>query len=145
MTRKVDSRQSLIDLVQALDDEFEALTDDEALAETREAGEDPDAIATRLGETIENAIRRASRGRLAQARDAMAERSTRPDARVNVLPLKRKEEILSRFAERRGDGRLRDRVTIAARHGEGASEAEMDAILQNLVRLGAIDPDGNEL
>ena len=57
------------------------------------------------------------------------------------LPISRKQEILAQFAA--NDGRLRDRMTMAARKGEGASEREIDDILRDLRDLGAIDDQGN--
>lgn len=142
MTRQLDNKPDLLQLADALVDDLMSLSDDELLAEVREAGADPEALATSIREKIEARIATDSKARLGKARDALAAaRAARASADVVSLPLARKQEILGQFAA--NDGQLRQRLTMAARKGEGASEREIDDILRDLRDLGAIDDEGN--
>jgi transposase len=58
-----------------------------------------------------------------------------------ALSLDEKEQILQRFAA--NDRPLRERLTMAARNGDGMTEGEVDDVLENLISLGALNPDGS--
>jgi len=62
-------------------------------------------------------------------------------ARLTGLSLTEKERIIDQFSE--NDPRLRGRLTLAARKGQGASELEIDGVLEDLIELGVIDEAGN--
>lgn len=142
MTRKPDNRPDLFHFADALVEDLMALSDDELLGEVRNGGTDPEALAIELREKIEARIAADNKARLAMARDRMiAARAARASFGLVSLPLARKQQILGQFAA--NDGQLRQRLTMAARQGEGASEREVDDILRDLLDLGAIDDEGN--
>lgn len=142
MTRKPDNKPDLFRFADALVDDLMAVSDEDLLSEVREDGANPEALAKELREKIEARIAADNKARLASAREEMnAARAARASSGVVSLPLARKQQILGQFAA--NDGQLRQRLTMAARKGEGASEREVDDILRNLLDLGAIDNEGN--
>ena len=142
MTRKPHNKPDLFQFADALVDDLMALSDEELLGEVREDGIDPDTLAKELREKVEARIATDNKVRLARAREEMnAARAARASSGVVGLPLARKQQILGQFAA--NDGQLRQRLTMAARKGEGASEREVDDILRDLLDLGAIDDEGN--
>ena len=142
MTRKPSDKPDLFHFADALVDDLMALSDEELLAEVREGGADPEALAKEFREKIEQKIAIDSKARLTTAREEMkAARSARASSAVVRLPSARKQQILGQFAA--NDGQLQQRLTMAARKGEGASEREIDDILRDLLDLGAIDDEGN--
>ena len=46
---------------------------------------------------------------------------------------------------RQTNPKLKSRLTMAARNGEGITEQEMDSILADLRELGVIDDEGNPI
>ena len=141
MTRKPD-RPDLFQFADALVDDLMAVSDEELLNEAREDGIDPETLAKDLRGKIEARIATDSKARLARAREEMnAARTFRRSSGVASLTPARKQQILEQFAA--NDGQLRQRLTMAARKGEGASEREVDEILRDLLDLGAIDNEGN--
>lgn len=142
MTRKPTPGQKLLPLADALVEDWMSLSDEEVFAEFRTDGFDPEVIASELRAHIHDLVAENGKARLARARERLAEaRADRTTSNVLNLPISRKQEILAQFAA--NDGRLRDRMTMAARKGEGASEREVDNILRDLRDLGAIDDQGN--
>ena len=142
MTRNSDNKPDLFQFADALVSDLMALSDEELLAEVRAAGADPETLAKDLREKIEARIAIDNKARLARAREEMnAVRTALASPGVVSLPLTRKNQILGQFAA--NDGQLRQRLTMAARKGEGASEREVDDILRDLLDLGAIDAEGN--
>ena len=125
-------------------DEIDALSDEELLAEAREAGEDPERVAGELRSLIADLMKEQAKERLKSARASFNARRAAPAVgTADILSFEKKQAILQGFAD--NDGRLRKRLTMAARKGEGASEREVDSILQDLRDLGAIDENGNPL
>lgn len=142
MTRKPTEGPDLFLLANALVDDLMALSDDDLLREVREDGGDPEGLATEMRKLLQARVVRENKARLVNARSALnIARAARAGANVISLPLTQKQQILSKFAA--ADGRLRERLTMAARKGEGATEREIDDILKDLVDLGAIDDEGN--
>lgn len=141
MTRKFENRPDLFKLADALVDDLMALSDEELLNEVREGAADPEVLANELRQKIEARIVTDNKARLAKARaEINATRAARTSSGVVSLPLARKQQIIGLFAA--NDGQLRQRLTMAARKGEGASEREVDDILRDLLDLGAIDDKG---
>ncbi len=136
-----DSAQ-LSNLLDALVDDLMSLSDENLLADAREAGADPAREAAAMRRMLDAALAAEGRGRLVRARAALdGARAGRPPSGILELPTAEKQRIVAGFAA--NDSRLRSRLTMAARKGEGASEREVDGILQDLRDLGAIDEDGN--
>lgn len=142
MTRKLTPKQTLLPLADALVEDWMTRSDEEVFAEIRDDGLDPEDVAAQLRAHIEGLIAENGKSRLARARAGLAgARADRASSSMFLLPISRKQEILAQFAA--NDGRLRDRMTMAARKGEGASEREINDILRDLRDLGAIDDQGN--
>jgi hypothetical protein len=142
MTRKLTPKHTLLPLADALIEDWMTRSDEEVFAEFRDDGLDPEDVAAQLRAHIESLVAESGKSRLARARAELASaRADRASTSIFLLPISRKQEILAQFAA--NDGRLRDRMTMAARKGEGASEREIDDILRDLRDLGAIDDQGN--
>lgn len=118
------------------------LSDAELMAELAEEGADPEAEAQSARNAIAAGIARAGRARLVAARTAVDRDRT---ARVvrSAVPVALRASILERFAN--DDPKLKSRLTMAARNGEGITEQEMDSILADLRDLGVIDDEGNPI
>lgn len=142
MIRKPTQAQGLFLFADALVEDLMALSDEELLSEVRDDGIDPEKLAGIVREQIQAAVVRENKACLVRARAELnVARAMRANANVVSLSLSRKQQILGQFAA--DDGRLRQRLTMAARKGEGATEREIDDILKDLVDLGAIDDEGN--
>lgn len=142
MTRKPVHKPDLSHFADAIVDGLMSLSDEELLGEVREDGADPEALAKEIRTKIEARIAISAKARLTRAREEInSARAARVSSGVVSLPLARKQQILGQFAA--NDGQLRERLTMAARRGEGASEREVDDILRDLLDLGAIDDEGN--
>lgn len=127
-------------LLDELTEDLMNLSDAELLAELADDGLSVDAEAAAARDAIAGGVARAGQLRLAAARAAV---SRDRKARVVRTPLRpdRRDAVLARFVS--ADPKLKSRLTMAARKGEGATEREMDAILNDLRELGAIDDEGN--
>jgi hypothetical protein len=119
------------------------MSDAELLAEIEAEGLNAEDEADRIRATISAVIARSAKSRLQAARAEIdrAARTTR--ATVHKLNLKDRAALLARFAN--DDSKLRSRLTMAARKGEGITEKEIDDILADLRELGAIDENGNSI
>ena len=117
------------------------LSDAELLAEIEAEGLAPQKEAERLRAMVAMAMAQGGKVRLVAAR-AEVDRSVKV-GRTNIhqLPLRDRAAVLARFAN--DDAKLKSRLTMAARNGDGITEQEMDSILADLRELGAIDEDGN--
>ena len=118
------------------------LSDAELMAELAEEGADPEAEAQAARNAIGAGIARAGRARLVAARTAVDRDRTARFVRSPV-PVAMRASILERFAN--DDPKLKSRLTMAARKGEGITEQEMDSILADLRELGVIDDEGNPI
>ena len=129
-------------LLDELADDLMNLSEAELLAELAADSLDGAAEAAAARSAIAGGVALAGQARLVAARTAVSRdrkaRVVRPPLRVD-----RRDAVLARFAN--DDPKLKSRLTMAARKGEGVSEKEMDAILDDLRELGAIDDEGNPL
>lgn len=119
------------------------MSDAELLAEVEAEGLNPEAEADRIRALISSATAQAGKARLQAARAELDRAVQVPSAQIHKLPLRERAAVLARFAN--DDARLKSRLTMAARNGEGITESEMDDILANLRELGAIDDEGNPM
>lgn len=133
-------RDRLERLCNRLADDIDAISDEELLAELKEAGEDADAIATRTGALVADAIANSGHRKLAVARAGYEVQKA--DLQSNILkwPMERKRALIQKFAE--NDEALKEKLTLAARKGEDA-EADVDSFIEDLIDLGVIDDQGN--
>lgn len=123
-----------------LTEDVMSMTDAELLAELAEEGTDPVAEAQAARDAIAAGLNRAGRAKLEAARAAVTRDRTAHVVHLAVSS-DRRANVLARFAN--DDVKLKSRLTMAARKGEGITANEADAILRNLRELGAIDDDGN--
>ena len=117
------------------------MSDAELLAEVEAEGLSAENEAGRIRGIVSGAITRAAKSRLKAARAEIDRAARIPRGQVHQLPIRDRAAVLVRFAN--DDAKLKSRLTIAARNGEGITEKEMDDILADLRELGAIDEDGN--
>ncbi len=147
--RNQDARRQLRRLTERMADDIFAMTDDELLAELREAGENVDDLARRGDEAIARGMAESGRRKLAAAREGYKAASSRERdgsvcaSNVITLPLAEKRKILESFAA--NDAELRAKLTMAARHGDDGdiSEKDLNSLLEDLRDVGAIDDKGN--
>lgn len=119
------------------------LSDAELLAEVEAEGLDAEKEANRLRAMIAAATVQSGKTRLAAARAAIDQASSSARPNIHQLPLKERAAVLARFAN--DDAKLKSRLTMAARNGDGITEQEMASIMADLRELGAIDEDGNPI
>lgn len=134
------AREKLERLCNTLADDIDAMSDEELLAELKEAGEDADAIATRTGALVADAIVNSGRRKLAAARAGYKAQKAGQSGNILQWPVERKRALIQRFAE--NDSALKQKLTLAARKGED-TEADMDSFIDDLIDLGIIDDEGN--
>jgi hypothetical protein len=147
--RQKKARNQLRRLVESMADDVFSITDEEFLAELGETDESLDELTRRGEAAITRGIAESGRRKLTAARAgyqaAAARERDRAARRSNVikLPIAEKRRILDRFAA--NDAELRARLTMAARHGKDGkiSENDLNAFLEDLRDVGAIDDEGN--
>jgi cell division FtsZ-interacting protein ZapD len=135
-----NAREQLERLCNTLADDIDAMSDDELLAELKEAGEDADAIAARTGALIADAVAIVGRRKLAAARAGYAAHKAGHRSNVLQWPVERKRALIQHFAQ--NDNALKQKLTLAARKG-GDTEADVDSFIEDLIDLGVIDDEGN--
>ena len=136
-----DHRQQLSRVLDPIIEDLLSSSDEELLAEAREDGLDIDLIAAEVRKEFAAALSIVGKSRLAEARTKLeAIRSLRSSPAITSLSIAEKEQLLRQFAA--NDNPLQKRLTIAARNGGSLTEAEMDAVLLDLVELGALSSDG---
>lgn len=118
-----------------------SLSDAELLAEIEAEGLDPEKEAVRLRTMVGAATAQSGKARLVAARAEIARSAKSARSNIHLLPLQERAAVLARFAN--DDSKLKSRLTMAARNGNGITEQEMNSILADLRELGAIDEDGN--
>lgn len=127
-------------LCSALADDIDAMTDEEVLAELKEAGEDVSSIAHGARALVTDAAAKHGRHRLAEARASYEKHKASLERKVLEWPAERKRALLQKFVE--NDSALKQKLTLAARKGSD-SQADMDSFLEDLIDLGLIDDKGN--
>ncbi len=132
---------TLFNLTDALVSDATNLSEAEMIAEMKADGLDPGAEVARMRAVVASAIVQSGKARLADAKNGVSQSRK---AAASVLPFLRvanPDTVLRRFAN--DDVKLRSRLTMAARNGEGLTEREADSVLNDLRELGAIDDEGN--
>lgn len=119
------------------------MSDAELLAEIEAEGLNAEEEADRMRAMIAIATAQSGKLRLKAARAEIDRAAGTPRGQVHQLPPRERAAVLARFAN--DDTKLKSRLTMAARNGEGITEKELDDILADLRELGAIDEDGNPI
>lgn len=132
---------TLFNLTDALVSDAANLSEAELIAEMKADGLDPDAEVARMRAVVASAIVQSGKARLAEAKQGVAKARKVAVAALPPLRVANADTVLRRFAN--DDVKLRSRLTMAARNGEGLTEREADQVLNDLRELGAIDDEGN--
>lgn len=117
------------------------LTDAEIFAEFEEEGANPAMVVADMRELIQLAILDDGKARLVRAKAAVQQNRSRTSRNRPTIRISDQKSVLERVAA--NDPKLKSRLTMAARNGEGITEEEMLSILGDLLELGAIDDKGN--
>lgn len=135
------AQEKLYRLTDALVEDVLALSDAEVLAEAGEDHEEVNTVVARVRGVISGAIAKAGKAKMQAAQRAYEEAAAR-EVRGNVLelPLEEKRALLEQITMR--DSAVEQQVTLAARKGSKMTENDIDAILEALRDLGAIDDKG---
>lgn len=132
---------TLHNLADELAADLMGLSDAELLAEVEAEGLDPAAEAARVRATIAAALVQSGKARLAEAKVAVGQARVTTSTNIRPLRVQNRQAVLVGFAN--DDTKLKSRLTMAARNGEGITDGEMDSVLDDLRELGAIDDEGN--
>ena len=138
---KNEPRDELARLTESLVEDILETSDDEVLAEAAEDFDDVDAVVDHAKELIEGAIVEAGKRRMRRAKEAVGDRHQRGGPNVIHLPYEKKREILRRLAAQQPQSI--EKITQAARKEGELTGNDLDAMLEALFQLGAIDDQGN--
>ena len=134
-------REALNRLADGLVDDVLEASDEEVLTEAEEDGIDPGRLAGHLRDVFGRAAVDAGKQKLAVARQgaANARRSRARVVRIDHADARRRFEAM--IAE---DPKLTEKLTLAARKGEGQSDRDMDSAIEDLAELGAFDEEDDD-
>lgn len=137
-TKTVSETEQLIEL---LSENLDTLSEEELLAECAEDFGSVDVMVKMFDAAVTKATAQAKRARLEAARqgyrNAVEQSQQTHGNNVLQLPLKEKRNLLDRLATM-----VPGQLTLAARN-DNDSESDIDAMLRDLIELGAIDEEGN--
>lgn len=133
-----NERNALNRLADVLVDDILTSSDEEVLAEAEEDGIDAAGLAGNLREVFERTAMEAGRAKLTAARRAAAnaERSGARVVSIDRADARRRYDAM--IAQ---DPKLTEKLTLAARKGEGQSDRDIDSAIEDLAELGAFDEE----
>ena len=126
-------------LFEALAEDVDALSDEEALAECREDGGSPADVAKRTRSTLENAVKAFRQRPLLEARrerERSIERMTAGEHRLPADPQLRRDLLATMMAQPQAQGML---TAHGREFAELTDEDVTEAILE-LMHLGVVPP-----
>ena len=123
-----------------VDDIMHAL-DEEIIAEAKARLGDASKACNEVVNVIERAILTGNKAKLMNARAELNSRSNSSESKILQFTLQKKKQILNQFSA--SDAQLKQKITMAARNGDGASENDINGIIDDLLELGLIDDEGN--
>ena len=134
-------RKALNRLADALVEDILDASDEEVLAEAGEDGIDPGRLTGHLRDVFERAAADAGKQKLAAAKQdaANARRSRARVVRIDHADARRRFEAM--IAE---DPKLTEKLTLAARKGEGQSDRDIESAIEDLAELGAFDEEDDD-
>lgn len=136
--RKRADRDALDQLVDFLVEDVLEASDEDVLAEAKEAGLDPESNAVRLRTLFERTVLEANKKRLAAARAAVqARRSARQSVNTVfvVFDIDEARRRLRAAIEQRG---VLEQLTMAARKESELSDEDVLSLVQDLEELGVL-------
>lgn len=141
MTAPENKRREELDrLEDALVEDIFAASDQSILAEARQDGTDPEAVAAATRALFEKAVAARGKARLAAAKAAAVADRRRPAAVIPFDPAAARR-LLERAMAR--DPETAQKLTLAARKGKSASalsDEEVHGMLEDFQELGALPP-----
>ncbi len=134
-----DYRKELEGILDGLAESIETATPEEILEDTQAGGEDSEAVARRVQETLLNAVKQFEQKKLQAARQAY--RLHAPESELAKLfvagtPHERRRQLAVVF---RSKPRLAEVLTIQHRSFEDLSDHDVQAALEELAELGFLD------
>jgi hypothetical protein len=139
------NREALDRLGDALVEDILAASDEAILAETKQDGEDPEAVADAMRALFEKVVAADGMARMATAKAAVAADRRRSAAVIPLNP-EAARRLLNRALAR--DPEVASKLTMAARKGKAGdlSDDEVRSLLEDFHELGALpapdEPDG---
>ena len=137
--KKSEARDALNRLADALVDDVLGASDQEILAEFREAGGDPEKLAGDMRALFERSVLAANKSKLVAAKAGAARAKASPIHNAAPIDIaaarKRRHEIFQTPS-------ISEKITMAARKESELSDADVIAMLEDLRALGIID-DGD--
>jgi hypothetical protein len=132
-------REALDRLGDALVEDILAASDEAILAETKQDGEDPEAVAADMRALFEKVVAARGKARMAAAKAAVAADRQRSAAVIPLNPAAARR-LLDRAMAR--DPETASKLTMAARKGKGGelSDDEVRGLLEDFQELGALPP-----
>lgn len=134
-------RESLGRLADALVDDILNASDEIIVAETAEDGVDPAKFAAEMRALFERTAMEAGKAKLAAAKQAATNARRTGAGLVKIDPADARRRYDAMIAEDRG---LTEKLTLAARKGEGQSERDIDNTIEDLAELGAFDEEDDD-
>ena len=133
-----EERKALSRLADALVDDVLKSSDEEVLAEAEEDGIDASGLADHLRGVFERTVTEAGKAKLAAASRAAAdaERSSASVVRLDRADTRRRYDAM--IAQ---DSKLTEKLTLAARKGEGQSDRDIESAIEDMAELGAFDEE----
>ncbi len=116
-------------------------SDEQILAEAQEEYGDVNKAGRYVSDLVNKAVAAVGKRKLAAARASVEQDRFAKQCNAVSLPVERKQEIIQEFSA--ASGEQREALTLAARKGGDLSESDLDAVLEALFELGAIDENGN--
>lgn len=132
-------RKALERLNDALVEDILAASDETILAETKQDGGDPKAVAAAMRALFEKVVVSGGKTRMAAAKSAVAADRRRSAAVIPLNPAAARR-LLDRALAR--DPETASKLTMAARKGKGGelSDDEVRGLLEDFQELGALPP-----
>jgi len=129
----IKNRSDLDRLATSLVDEILSMSDDELLAEAKEDGEDLKAVAQSARNIFARAAMANGKSKLAAAKNAVQALRPHVVSVSNLEPGKARQKLESILAQH---PETRNKLTLAARKGEGLSDEDVLGMLEDLEELG---------
>lgn len=117
------------------------MSDEEIVAEAKEDGADAAQEARATQALFERTVAAQGKATLAAAK-AAARSASRSEA--TVADIDREKARRKYDAILAGDRSLAEKMTLAARKGEGTSERDIESALEDLIELGALDDEDTD-
>jgi hypothetical protein len=132
-------REALDRLGDALVEDILGASDEAILAETKQDGEDPEAVAVDMRALFEKVVAARGKARMAAAKAAVAAHRQRSAAVIPLNPAAARR-LLDRAMAR--DPETASKLTMAARKGKAGelSDDEVRGLLEDFQELGALPP-----